>query len=42
MKKYLFATAISTIMATAAMAETLTIGVGQEGRGYETFGKQIV
>lgn len=41
MKKILLATAISMSLAGAAHAET-AIGVGQPGRGYEAFGKDMV
>jgi hypothetical protein len=41
MKKILLTSAAVALMATSAMAETV-IAVGQEGRGYETFGKDMV
>lgn len=43
MKKILFASAAALAFATSASAQgTVTVAVGQEGRGYEAFGKQIV
>lgn len=41
MKKILLTTAALAVMATSAMAQTV-IAVGQEGRGYEAFGKDMV
>lgn len=41
MKKILLATAAVIGMAIPAAAETI-IAVGQEGRGYEAFGKKMV
>lgn len=43
MKKILIAaTAALALTGMAAAADTMNIAVGQEGRGYEAFGKQIV
>lgn len=41
MKRFITACITSIALAIPAAADTFTIGVGQEGRGYEAFGKEV-